>query len=107
MNKSRIIGFIPVMLGMLILNYFDIFPLFVFIPIFVLGSCIELVKVLRGEFKSLIPILYDLGTIGCITTAAYFFKSEIEAFSSNAIGISLFCLLGAIFIYDETNLRRV
>lgn len=94
------------MIGMLTLHYFDVFPLFVFIPIFTFGICVELIKVFRGELKSLVPALYDLGAISCIVMASYFFKDKVEAFSGNAIGISLFCLLGAIFIGSGTFIRN-
>ena len=106
MNKARTIGFVVVMLGMLVLHYYAIFPLFIFIPIFVFSSCLELVRVFRGEIKSLVLVLYDLGAIGCIAMASYFFKDNIEAFSSNAIGMSLFCLLGAIFVGSGTFIRN-
>ena len=106
MNKARTIGFIVVMLGMLILHYLDIFPLLIFIPIFVFNICVELVRVFRGELKLLVPILYDLGAICCIATASYFFTDNIESFSKNVVGISLFCLLGAIFIYSGTSIRN-
>lgn len=106
MDKKKIIGFVPVMLGMLILNHYAIFPLFVFVPIFVFGIYVELVRVFQGALKSLIPILYDLGAISCIVMASYFFTNKVEAFSKNAIGISLFCLLGAIFIGSGTYIRN-
>lgn len=106
MDKTRIASFVLVMSGMLTLHYFDVFPLLIFVPIFVFVICLELVRVFQGELKSLVPILYDLGAISSIVTASYFFKDNVEAFSKNAIGLSLLCLLGAIFIGSGTFIRN-
>lgn len=105
-DKTRIASFVLVMSGMLTLHYFDVFPLLIFVPIFVFVICLELVRVFQGELKSLVPILYDLGAISSIVTASYFFKDSVEAFSKNAIGLSLLCLLGAIFIGSGTFIRN-